>query len=312
MTKPKTPRTGRHPEQARAELPPAADAHPADKQLKIAGLPAVAALFKREPERALRLFYEDRMVPKVGGFCAQLAKLRRPYRLVEAEELARVAGTVLHGGVVAVAEPRPAPLFDAEEARAWAKAGQPLFILDGVGNPHNLGAIARTLAFLGFRHLLLSDHPAQAGLSDAAYRVAEGGLEYLSLHRVHNLPSALRRIASDFRVVGTALGKGGVSLETLPDDPRPVALVLGNEEDGLPPATLAACEAVLTLRGSGTVQSLNVSTTAAILAYALRPGAHRAPPGAERAEARRPSKSKARHGDSRPARKKPRAKKDPL
>jgi TrmH RNA methyltransferase len=299
------PRTGRGAgkpaETVRPIRQPSAAPQPADRtperELKIAGFPAVAALFKREPERVLRLFYEDRMVPKVGDFCARMARLHRPYRRVEAEELARIAGTVLHGGIVAVAEPRPILPFDPEEARAWARAGQPLFVLDGIGNPHNLGAIARTLAFLGYRHLVISDHPAQAGLSDAAHRVAEGGLEHLHVYRAKHLPAALKRIARDFRVVGTALGRG-MALETLRDDPRPVALVLGNEEDGLPPATLEACEAVVTLRGSGAVQSLNVSATAAILAYALRPRAQPAQPG-PRPPAQRPKPRQGGSGSSR-------------
>jgi TrmH RNA methyltransferase len=297
VPKPKPPRSGfgaaPPPRPAPASPPPAiqADGHHADKTLRIAGLPAVAALFRREPERVLRLFYEDRMVPKVGDFCARLARLRRPYRLVDADELARVAGTVLHGGVVAVAEPRAVPAFDPEEARAWARSGQPLFVLDGIGNPHNLGAIARTLAFLGFRHLVLSDHPAQAGLSEAAYRVAEGGLEYLDIRRAERLPTALRRIAGDYRVIGTALGRGGTPLEALSGDPRPAALVLGNEEDGLPSATLDACEAVATLRGAGTVQSLNVSAAAAILAYALRPRPAAATEAPRRAGTKRPAPS---------------------
>ncbi|WP_348758994.1 TrmH family RNA methyltransferase [Candidatus Methylocalor cossyra] len=243
---------------------------PAGRLDRIAGLPAVEALFQRRPERVLRLFYEDGLVPKVGGFCAQLARWHRPYRRVDAEALARIAGTVLHGGIVAVAEARPVPPFDPAEAASWAAAGQSLFVLDGVGNPHNLGAIARTLAFLGYRYLVISDHPAQAGLSDAAYRVAEGGLEYLTLRRAAPLAPALKKIADQYRVVGTALRRG-VPLAALGADPRPVAVVLGNEEQGLPRATLDACEAVVTLPGSGTVQSLNVAATAAILAYAFRP-----------------------------------------
>ncbi|WP_085216022.1 TrmH family RNA methyltransferase [Methylomagnum ishizawai] len=287
------------------EAPP--DGPAQERTLKIAGLPAVAALFKREPERVLRLFYEDRMVPKVGDFCAYLARSHRPYRLVDGEELARVAGTVLHGGIVAVVEPRPLVEPDPEAVRTWAGAGESLFILDGVGNPHNLGAIARSLAFLGFRHLLISDHPAQAGLSEAAYRVAEGGLEYLSIHRVPRLPLWLKRIGREYRVVGTALARGGVPVEALRgDDPRPVALVLGNEEDGLPPATLEACEAIVTLRGSGAVQSLNVAATAAILAYVLRT----APKPPTTGPARAPRKTPPPGRPSRPAIR--RTKKDPL
>lgn len=242
-----------------------------ERVIRIAGLPAVAALFRRSPERVLRLFYEDRMVPQVGDFCSKLARLHRPYRKVEGDELAKVAGTVLHGGVVAVAEPNPVLPFDPAQAKRWAAAHQPLVVLDGIGNPHNLGAIARTLAFFGFRYLVVSDHPGQAGLSDAAYRVAEGGLDCLEVYRAAGLPAALKRLKPDYRVVGTALDRTGLSLEALRDDPRPVALVLGNEEAGLNRATLEACDAVVTLRGAGAVQSLNVSATAAILAYALRP-----------------------------------------
>jgi TrmH RNA methyltransferase len=283
--KPKSPRPGHGPAKPAAETfrplrrPPAAEppeeSHEAsperERVLRVAGLPAVAALFKRSPERVLRFFYEDRLVPEVGEFCSKLAKLHRPYRKVEAEELAKIAGTVLHGGVVAVAEPNPVQPFDPAEAQRWAAAHQPLVVLDGIGNPHNLGAIARTLAFFGFERLVISDHPGQAGLSDAAYRVAEGGLDCLAVYRAAHLPAALKRLKPDYRVVGTALARTGLPLEALRDDPRPVALVLGNEETGLPKATLEACDAVVTLRGAGAVQSLNVSATAAILAYALRP-----------------------------------------
>ena len=282
MHKPRLPRGERRPVKTAAETfrpirrPPSeadSDEAPQERErvVRIAGLPAVAALFERSPERVLRLFYEDRMVPEVGNFCSQLAKLHRPYRKVDGEELAKVAGTVLHGGVVAVAEPNPVLPFDPVEAKRWAAAHQPLVVLDGIGNPHNLGAIARTLAFFGFQHLVISDHPGQAGLSDAAYRVAEGGLDCLRVYKAPGLTAALKRLKPEYRVVGTALTRTGLPPETLRDDPRPVVLVLGNEEKGLSRATLEACDAVVTLRGSGAVQSLNVSATAAILAYALRP-----------------------------------------
>ena len=103
----------------------------------------------------------------------------------------RVAGTVRHGGVVAIARSRPILDFVPDAAREWAKDGKPLLILDGVGNPHNLGAIARSAAFFGLERMLLADRPDQALPSDASYRVAEGGFEHLNLHRVP-LPAALR------------------------------------------------------------------------------------------------------------------------
>lgn len=237
--------------------------------LRIAGLPAVAALFATQSERVERLFFEDRMKATAGEFCATLARARKPYRLVGAEELARVAGTVLHGGIVAVAQPRPVPLLDPAEAARWAEDAQPLLLLDGVGNPHNLGAIARIAAFFALPRLVLSDHPAQAGPSDASYRVAEGGLEHVALYRAERFAATLGALRRSYRVLGTAADKGR-PLETLHAADRPFALVLGNEEEGLPRATLAACDEIVTIPGTGRVQSLNVAASAAILIYGLR------------------------------------------
>ena len=198
-----------------------------------------------------------------------MAKMQRHYRLVDESELQKISGTVLHGGVVAAVVPRTVPDFDIEDAKVWAQSGQALVILDGIGNPHNLGAIARTLAYFGLKYLLISDHPAQAGLSDAAHRVAEGGLEYLEIYRVLGSAKVCKRLREYYRVVGTSLGARAVELEKLPSDPRPLALVLGNEEHGVPYETLEACDATVLIPGAGRVQSLNVSATAAILIHQM-------------------------------------------
>src|SRR6185437_10971281 len=126
------------------------------------------------------LFFSGDLRKHLVDFCGVLARARKPYRQVGDEELAKVAGTVLHGGVVALARPRPVPRFDVTEGASWAVDGKLLLLLDGIGNPHNLGAIARTAAFFGVPRLVLSDHPEQAGPSDASYRVAEGGLEHVA------------------------------------------------------------------------------------------------------------------------------------
>ena len=279
------PPSRRRPGQAAAAAAPPSDtARGADagKLLRVAGLPAVAALFERSPERVERLFFDARMQPHAASFCRVLAVSRRPYRLVEPAELERVAGTVLHGGIVAVARPRPIPAFDAEAAKRWAAAdGKPLLLLDGIGNPHNLGALARTAAFFGLPRMVISDDPAQAAPSDAAHRIAEGGLDRIELYRATQLPAALKRLRASYRVLGTALGRGR-ALEAVERDlttrrngdsaasrHRPIALVLGNEEQGLGPATLAACEEIVTIPGAGGVQSLNVSAAAAILIHAF-------------------------------------------
>ncbi|GAA0591845.1 RNA methyltransferase [Caenispirillum bisanense] len=257
---------------------PGGGSAPAEKRdasdfVRITGLPVVAAVFERDAGRVERLFFEQRLAGKVGPWTHHMASRRKPYRIVEAEELARIAGTTLNGGIVAVCRPREIGRFDPARAAEWARSGKPLVILDGVGNPHNLGAIVRTMAFFGLEHLVISDHPGQAGLSEAAHRVAEGGLEWVTLWRAERLPQVLRDLRRDWLTVATALQDGrSPTIADLRADRRPVALVLGNEEDGLPRETLKACETVLTLPGSGRVQSLNVAATAAILVQAFAAG----------------------------------------
>ncbi|QCG97284.1 RNA methyltransferase [Azospirillum sp. TSA2s] len=279
------PPRGRPPQPSRARSRTAAHPSPSvpvpdgvdqRKLFRVAGLAAVSALFTHEPERVERLFFDERLKPAVGAYCKAMAAARKPYRMVEADELAKVAGTVLHGGVVALMAPRTLPLFDTEAAR---RAAEPLLILDGVGNPHNLGAILRTAAFFGLPRVLVSDHPGQALPSEAAYRVAEGGFEWVTLERAPALPAVLKRLRTSHRVFGTALDQtrptvdaGALTGWRGKQSVKPPAVVLGNEEDGIPPATLAACEAVLTIPGSGRVQSLNVAATAAILIHALAAG----------------------------------------
>jgi TrmH RNA methyltransferase len=158
--------------------------------------------------------------------------------------------------------------FDVDSARLWARDGQPLLILDGVSNPHNLGAIARTAAFFGLPRIVLSDHPAQALPSDASYRVSEGGFEHLEVYRAARLAEVLHGLKASYRIVAAAPGRHR-ELATIRRGDKPFALVLGNEEDGLPKATVSACDDIVAIPGSGQIQSLNVAASAAILLYVL-------------------------------------------
>lgn len=261
----------RHDHRRRGARPPRVKRPPAQPDLsRIAGLSAVAALFAKSPERVERLFFAPERRAEMEAFCARLARSRKPFRQVNADELARVAGTAMHGGVVALARPRPILPLDAVQARLWAPTVPLLLILDGIGNPQNFGAIVRTAAFFGIDRLVISDHPVQAGPSDAAHRVAEGGLEFVQLYRATKLAAAVKHLKPAYRVVGTALGGRSRPLADLPRD-KPIALILGNEEAGLDPAIQAACDDVVTIPGAGWLQSLNVGATAAILIHELLP-----------------------------------------
>ena len=241
--------------------------------VRVAGVQAVKTLFAQAPDRIERLFFTPEMTAETAGYRRIMAKARKIFRETSSEDLARIAGTPMHGGIVAVAKPKPIPAFSMADAAKWASSARLLPILHGVANPHNLGAIARTAAFLGLPRLVLTDHPAQAGLSDAALRIAEGGFEALEVYRAEKPTDALRQLRQYYRVLGAAPGRG-MALERVPRD-RPIALVLGNEEAGLDAATLAACDEAVTIPGAdtGSMQSLNVSVAAGILLYMLKPPA---------------------------------------
>jgi RNA methyltransferase, TrmH family len=237
-------------------------------ELKLCGLPAVRARFDRDAASIQRLYFDAATGRKLGALCKALAAARKVYRCVEPAELERVGGTIHHGGVVAVVPMPPLRAPTDAELRRWAHGGDGVLVLDRIGNAHNLGAIARTAAFLGVQHLVLPVDPAAAVPNEAAYRVAEGGLEYLQVWRVPQLAPWMARLkAAGYDVVGAAT-RGGVPTAAVK---TPLALVLGNEESGMAPAVAAACSRLVTLRGTGRVESLNVSVAAGILLHALRP-----------------------------------------
>ncbi len=136
------------------------------------------------------------------------------------------------------------------------------------------------------QQIVIPADPAQAGQSAAAHRVAEGGMAQVEMHQVSDLAKFCQGLARDYIVLGAAAGGRAVSVhdwrksfaqETSKNE-RPVALVLGNEEHGLSPAVAAACTALITIPGSGRVESLNVSVAAAILMWEFwvdRPGVRR-------------------------------------
>jgi TrmH RNA methyltransferase len=156
----------------------------------------------------------------------------------------------------------------ADEVRAWAERREPLLLLDRIGNAHNLGAIARTAGFFGVRRIVLPNRPDAALPSEAAYRVAEGGMEVVEMFRVPDLAKFARELASaGYDVVGAATRGGRAQAQER--NARPIAILLGSEEHGLAPEVAAACTRLVTIPGSGEVESLNVSVAAAVLMWEL-------------------------------------------
>lgn len=237
-------------------------------ELVLCGLPAVQARFNREPASIKRLFFDEASSRKLGAICKALAAAKKVYRCVPPAELEKISGTRHHGGVVGVVQATVLGAPQAKDIVAWAKARETIVVLDRIGNAHNLGAIARSAAFFGVSNIVIPANPAAALPGEAAHRVAEGGLEHIRVWRVPALPAFLKALAgAGYETLGAAAHGGSPAKRAAAA--KPLALVLGNEEHGLAPDVARACSGLITLAGSGRVESLNVSVAAAVLLHAL-------------------------------------------
>lgn len=241
---------------------------PAAGELRLCGLAAVRARFQRDPGSFQRLYFDAATGRKIGVLCRVLAQAKRIYRQVPGEELERIAGSVHHGGIVAVVTPPVVRPVTPDVVAGWVRESARVLLLEGIGNAHNLGAIVRTAAFLGVPHLVLAGDAAAAQPNDAAHRVAEGGFEHVSLWRATDLPALIAQIRSAGGEVFGADTRGGAMRPGARPPGRSLrAVALGNEEHGLSPATASACSQRVTLPGSGRVESLNVSVAAALMIW---------------------------------------------
>ena len=239
------------------------------KELNVCGWQAVSTLFARHPAEVRRLFFDAATGRRAGEFCAQLARQKKVYRQVEGAELEKIAGTKLHGGIVAVIGERSLHKVTREVLDAWGRAKAPLLLLDRVSNANNVGAIVRTAAFFGVKAIIVPDHPAQALPGEAAWRVAEGGMEFVDFFRVPSLPGICAELKRHHFLIGTSLRGNQLSPVAAMERglPRPPALVLGNEEKGIAPEVAAQCDRLVKIPGVDSVESLNVSAAAAVLCW---------------------------------------------
>lgn len=155
--------------------------------------------------------------------------------------------------------------------RDWNRrsTGRISLLLDGVQSPFNVGSIVRTAAAYRVEHLYLCGPTASPGGAKAA-KVALGTERYLSWTSFEKGSDAADAAREEgYHVIGLELADAAVPLHQLAAGPD-VCLAVGNEDHGLTPATLAACDAVGFLPLMGRVGSLNVATAAAIAVYELR------------------------------------------
>lgn len=230
-------------------------------ELRVYGFNAVRAVFDRRPQAIRKLYLAESRIGDLKPLLAWCVKNRIGYRVVEDADLDRLAASTHHEGVVAdVLRVEPMPLSSwlhgLSEGRALA------IWLDGVGNPHNFGAILRSAAHFGVAAILLPENSPLA-LSGAAARVAEGGAEGVPLVRL----SASREAMAQLREAGFALAatvvRGGDDLFAR-QLPQRLVYVMGAEGEGMDANLAALCDLRLSIPGTGAVESLNVAAATAV------------------------------------------------
>lgn len=242
-----------------------------EKRERIYGLEAALAVLRMRPEDVRRIAYHPETGPLLGKYLRDAAARRVAYTEKHDDELRAIAGSEHHEGVVLEAREREL-LDDAQVLDRFGVDRGPLRLvaLDGVENPHNVGAIMRSAAFLGCQGLVVhgrNEHP----FAPAALRVAEGGAEHLILARVQDLAGVLAALAQrGVAIIGTEASAAD-DARAFPY-PRRAAIVLGSEGAGASAAVRRVLTHTVGIRGTGAVESLNVSVAAGIvLAAATRP-----------------------------------------
>jgi len=200
---------------------------------------------------------------------ARAEALAIPVQRVAPGELARLQPDGPSKGIIAFADP-PAPveLDDLIDAVLAVPRGH-VVALDGVLDPHNLGAILRSAEFFGSTGALWAkDHSAP--LSPAAVRASAGASERLPHAIVTNLSRALQTCRDrGLWVVGTVAEGGRALGELAPELPEHLVVALGGEADGLRRLTREHCDFLVTIPRKGAIASLNVSAAAAVVLAAL-------------------------------------------
>lgn len=254
------PASGR--QQERGDQRPGREGRPDRRdEVRLYGLNAVRAVFARRPSAIRKLYLDSPRIPDLQPLLKWCVANRVGYRVVEdPAELARLAGTGRHEGVVA--DVLREPMATLEQWLPGLGGGpQCLLWLDGVGNPHNLGAILRSAAHFGAAAVLLHGD-SELALSGAAARVAEGGAEAVPLVRTG--PAAVDQLRSAGFTLAATVVDGGQDLFA-GDMPGRIAFVLGAEADGMDRTLADACDLRLSIPGTGRVESLNVAAAAAVL-----------------------------------------------
>jgi 23S rRNA (guanosine2251-2'-O)-methyltransferase len=238
----------------------------------VTGLRAVEQLLASSNTEVSRIFAEYRSAnPRVEALLVKAREAGIDIQSANRARLQQMSGEARHQGIIA--EVRRTTVLDEAGLRSLVEeklsAGeQPLLLmLDGVQDPHNLGACLRTADATGVDAVIIPKDRS-AGLTAAVRKVAAGGAESVPLLEVTNITRCLK----DMKKAGIWIyGTSEAAMSTIYeyDYVSAVALVMGTEGDGLRRLTAEQCDHLIKLPMQGVVESLNVSVAAGVCLYEI-------------------------------------------
>jgi TrmH RNA methyltransferase len=231
------------------------------QELRYYGLNAVQAVFAQRPDAIRKVYLTESRIPQLQPLLAWCVKQRIGYRVVEEADLGKLAASSHHEGVVA-----DVLRVEPQSLSAWLQTlpkGPVLALwLDGVGNPHNFGAILRSAAHFGVAAILQSQD-STLSVSGAAARVAEGGAEQVPLVRMQDRDEALGLLRDAGFTLAATVVRGGQDVFST-KLPERLVYVMGAEGEGMDEDLADACDLKLSIPGTGAVESLNVAAATAV------------------------------------------------
>jgi RNA methyltransferase, TrmH family len=233
-------------------------------ELRLYGRNACLAAFAARAQDLRKVYLTEARLDDFKPVLAWCAKNRLGYRIVETGDLDKLTGSRHHEGVCfEMLRSAALSLQELLTAQPAAPKASLLIWLDGVGNPHNLGALLRSAAHFSVAGVIV---PASSSLdlSGAAARVAEGGAEAVSLARVVDEVAAIAALRGAGYTIAATVPRAGLDLYSTRLAARTV-LVFGAEGEGMSAALIDGADQRLTIPGSGVVDSLNISASAAVV-----------------------------------------------
>lgn len=231
-------------------------------EAKVLGENAARVCFTERSDSIIKMYLQADVAPRFADVMKFLAKNKRAYHIVDSNELEKISASNHHGGIVLIVKKKQ-PLSLETYLRLHKRNSKDcLLALDGVGNPHNLGAIARTCAHFGASGIVMTE--PELLQSGAAARTAEGGLEYVESLHCDSLTSALAACKAAGYTLITTSSHRGVSLYQS-QLPAKVVIVFGEEMHGVSTQVANSAQIALQIPGTGKVESLNVSVAASLI-----------------------------------------------